>query len=581
VAPKRSSLYAEQLGREKGTVRKDWGGKVSVALVYPNHYAVGMSNLGFQTVYRLLNGREDTVAERVFLPEKKQESFFFKSSRGLLSTESLAPLWKFDLIAFSLSFEIDYLHILAILDMGRIPLLSRQRGTFLPLVMAGGVTTFLNPEPIAPFVDCFLLGEAETILDPFIDLFKDLKKNRVDKETALTTLAGEVPSLYVPSLYKVIYGGDKKIRAMIPRKSHVPEKIRVAHAALEASPVATSTILSDKTSFSNKVLVELGRGCGRSCRFCAAGYVYRPPRVHEKKTLLECIGGTIAFWDNIGLLSAAVSDTPGIEEITQHIVSNKARFSVSSLRADSLTETLLKHLKKSGQKSVAIAPEGGSERLRKVMNKHLTEEDILKAVEMIARIQAFSLRLYFLIGLPTEEPGDVDAIITLVRAIRKRIINASKERGRIGHIRLSVNCFIPKPFTPFQWHPMEPVRSLRQKQRHLKRELEKAGGIQVSFDPPNKAYIQTLLSQGDRRVGGILDQAWKCRGNWTKTLKQTNFDPDFFVYREKGFDEMLPWDLIEHGILKTHLVKEYKLALKGKESDICHVGDCIRCGVCV
>jgi len=580
VAPKSSFLHAEQLGREKGTVRKDWGGKVSVALVYPNHHAVGMSNLGFQTVYRLLNLREDTVAERVFLPKEKQESLFFKSSQGLLSTESLAPLRKFDLIAFSLSFEIDYLHILDILDMGRIPLLSQQRINSLPLVMAGGVTTFLNPEPIAPFMDCFLLGEAETILDPFLDLFKDLKKNRVDKDTALTTLAREVPSLYVPSLYEVTYGEDKKIRAMIPLKNNVPEKIRVAHAALEASPVARSTMLSDKTSFSNKVLVELGRGCGRSCRFCAAGYVYRPPRVHEERTLLECIGRTIASCDNLGLLSPAVSDTPGIEEITQYIVSNQARFSVSSLRADSLTETLLKHLKKSGQKSVAIAPEAGSERLRKVINKHLTEEDIIEAVEMIARIQAFTVRLYFLIGLPTEEPGDVDAIITLVRAMRKSIINASKQRGRIGHIRLSVNCFIPKPFTPFQWHPMELVRSLREKQRRLKRDLEKAGGIRVSFDQPKKAYIQTLLSQGDRRVGSILYQAFQCRGNWTKTLKQTDFDPDFFVYREKGFDEILPWDNIEHGILKTHLVKEYKLALRGKESDICHVGDCNRCGVC-
>jgi radical SAM superfamily enzyme YgiQ (UPF0313 family) len=581
VAPNRSSLYEEQLGREIGTVRKDWGGKISVALVYPNVYNVAMSNLGFQSVYRQLNLREDTVAERVFLPEKKQESLFFKSSQGLLSTESLAPLRKFDLIAFSLSFEVDYLHILAILDMGRIPLLSHKRGSFLPLVVAGGVTTFLNPEPIAPFVDCFLLGEAETILDPFLVLFKDMKKNKVDKDTALTTMAREAPSLYVPSLYEVTYGEDRKIRAVLPREKNVPEKIRVAHAALEANPVTTSAILSDKTSFSNKMLVELGRGCGRSCRFCAAGYVYRPPRVHEKKTLLACIDRITPSCDNIGLLSAAVSDTPGIEEIAQHIVRNKSRFSVSSLRVDSLTEALLKHLKKAGQKSVAIAPEAGSERLRKVINKHLTEETIIESVEMIARIQAFSVRLYFLVGLPTEGLGDVDAIITLVRTLRKRIINASKERGRIGHIRLSVNCFIPKPFTPFQWHPMESVPSLKAKQRRLKRNLGKVGGIRVSFNQPKKAYIQTLLSQGDRRVAKILYEAFQCGGNWTKTLKQTDFDPDFFVYREKGFDEILPWDIVDHGLFKAHLVKEYKLALKGEESEICPVEDCIRCGVCL
>lgn len=581
MAPKWSSLYEEQLGREQGTVRKDWGGKISIALVYPNFYNVAMSNLGFQAVYRQLNLREDTVAERVFLPNKKQESLFFKSSQGLLSTESLAPLRKFDLIAFSLSFEADYLHILTILDMGRIPLFSHQRASFLPLIIAGGVTTFLNPEPIAPFVDCFLLGEAETILDPFLDLFKEMKENKVDKSTALNTLASEAPSLYVPSLYAVTYTEDQKIRAIIPLKKNVPEKIRVAHAHLEAIPVTTSAILSEKASFSNKMLVELGRGCGRSCRYCAAGYVYRPPRVHEKKKLLECIDKITASCNNLGLLSAAVSDTPGIEEIAQHIVRSRSCFSVSSLRADSLTETLLKQLKKAGQKSVAIAPEAGSERLRKVINKHLTEEAIIKSVEMITRIQAFSVRLYFLIGLPTEGPGDVDAIISLVQTLRKRIINASKERGRIGHIRLSVNCFIPKPFTPFQWHPMESVSALKAKQRRLKRDLEKMGGIRVSFDQPKKAYIQTLLSQGDRRVAKILYEVFQCGGNWIKTLKQIDFNPDFFVYRAKGFDEILPWDIVEHGIFKAHLVREYKLALKGEESEICPLEDCIRCGVCV
>jgi radical SAM superfamily enzyme YgiQ (UPF0313 family) len=275
-----------------------------------------------------------------------------------------------------------------------------------------------------------------------------------------------------------------------------------------------------------------------------------------------------------------VSDTPGIDEIAQYIVSNKARFSVSSLRADSLTESLLMDLKNSGQRSVAIAPEAGTERLRKVINKHLIEADIFKAVKMIARIKAFTIRLYFLIGLPTEETEDVDAIIALVQGIRKEIINVSKERGRVGHIHLSVNCFIPKPFTPFQWYPLESIGSLKEKQRRLKKGIEKMGGVRVRFDQPKKAYIQTLLSQGDRRLGGFLHEAFQHHGNWTKTLKKSGFDSDFYVYRKKEFTDILPWDFIDHGIHKMHLIKEYKLALRGEESDICRVGDCIRCGVC-
>jgi radical SAM superfamily enzyme YgiQ (UPF0313 family) len=327
-------------------------------------------------------------------------------------------------------------------------------------------------------------------------------------------------------------------------------------------------------------LIELGRGCGRSCRFCAAGYVYRPPRIHDKDSLIACAGDAIGSFGRAGLLSPSVLDTPGIEDITGMIAGIGGSFSLSSLRADLLTSEILEHLKKAGQKTVAIAPETGSERLRKVINKHLTNEQITRAVRLIAKAGDFSLRLYFIMGLPTETREDSAAILELVKSIKHHMIKESKERGRIGSIRLSVNCFIPKAFTPFQWFPMENVTLLKEKQKWLRRAFEKEGGVKASFDVPKWAYIQALLSLGDRRVGSVLMLAHKFRGDWSRAFRHSKINPEFFVYRPKGLDEILPWDFIDHGIRKEYLIGEYRLALKGKESDICRVGECDRCGVC-
>ena len=282
----------------------------------------------------------------------------------------------------------------------------------------------------------------------------------------------------------------------------------------------------------------------------------------------------------IGLLSASVSDTPGIGRISGIIVDKGGTFSVSSLRADSLTEELLKNLKRSGQNTVAIAPEAGSERLRKVVNKHLTREQILSAAQLIARTKDFTLRLYFLIGLPTETNEDVADILQIIKAIKHQVIKESSTRGRIGRIKLSINCFVPKPFTPFQWFPMEYISTLKTKQKWLKKALVREGGVNVNFDVPKWAYVQTLLSMGDRRVGSILLLAHELHDDWTRAFRSSQINPDFFVHRPKECDEILPWDFINHGINKEYLLNEYTLALKERESDICHVGKCHRCGVC-
>jgi radical SAM superfamily enzyme YgiQ (UPF0313 family) len=580
VSDKIVSLYRARLAREKGVIRKDWGGKISIGLAYPNHYRIGMSNLGFQIVYQLLNEKKNVVAERFFLPDDREMSLYLESGKDLLSMESQSPLLRFHLVAFSLSFENDYPNILKILQLGKLPLLSHERDDSHPVIMAGGITTIMNPEPLSLFFDLFLLGDAEASLEAFMALFIDVMPTLESKQEVLKTLAQNLDSLYVPSLYHTEYHGNGTIKSMEPAHPGVPAKIKVARHLKADAPAAISGILTPDTEFADRVLVELGRGCGRSCRFCAAGYVYRPPRMHNETQLLSRVGEVMEGHDHLGLVSASVSDTPGIAHITGQIVEKGGRFSVSSLRADSLTEELLDHLKSVGQRSVAIAPEAGSERLRRVVNKQLTQDQLINAVRLIARKSDFTLRLYFLIGLPTETHEDVTQILNLVKTIKHHLIKESRTRGKIGQIKLSVNCFVPKPFTPFQWFPMENITTLKEKQKWLRKAMGKEGGVKVNFDVPKWAYIQTLLSMGDRRVGPLLLSSHKRHGDWTKTFRSSELNPDFFVYRNRESDEILPWDFIDHGIYKEYLIKEYKLALKEKESEVCQVGSCDRCGVC-
>lgn len=575
-----AALYRKRLAQERGAIRKDWGGKTSVALIYPHSYQVGMSNLGFQTVYGILNDHPALVAERVFLPDEDEFALYTRNNHPLLSLESQTPLQRFDLLAFSLSFENDYPNVLTILDLAQIPLMSRDRGEDHPLVSAGGVVTFMNPEPISEFIDFFLLGEAEVLLEGFLETFLALRSSHPDRKETLRYLAQEVKGLYCPSLYHVVYKDDGSIGLFEPTLPSIPPRVMVAKQdPMEGFP-CTSRILTPSTEFADTTLVELNRGCGNGCRFCAAGYVYRPPRLPQEDMIKGCLDDILAKNRRLGLISPSVSDVPSIEGLTGYILEKGGSFTVSSLRASSLTTGLLMNLNKAEQKTLTVAIETGTDRLRRVINKKVTNREILDAIVRIARAGFFHLKLYFMIGLPTETMEDVRDIVSLVKSLRHHVIKESRGRKRIGRIRLSVNCFIPKAFTPFQWFPMDTVHSLKDKQRLLRRSISAEGGVTIGVDVPRWAYIQTLLAMGDRRVGRMLWGAYMNGGNWRQTFRSSDINPDFFVSRQKDLNEILPWDFIDHGLKKSYLKEEYRLSLSATESPACDVGRCTRCGVC-
>ena len=567
------------LSNEKGTVIKDWGGKLTIALAYPNRYAVGMANLGFQTVYRCFNELPHVVCERVFFPEPEDVDVLARDpSASLISVESQRPVRDFDVLAFALSFENDFPNILSMLDYSGIGFFPPDRSGHDPLLMAGGVVTFLNPEPIAPFFDFFLLGEVENIIPTFSTVLKECLKRCKDRRDILEELVSRVPSLYVPEFYDVKYTEEGYVFGYVP-KGDYPEKIRCYHSS-SLEPPTTTCILTPFSEFSNTGLVEIGRGCGRGCRFCAAGFVYRPPRLVSAEKIIEATENTRELTNRVGLLSSAVSDHPEIEGICNVLKQKGFQVSVSSIRADSATRGLLRNLSESGHFSVAVAPDAGSERLRKVINKNLSEAQILDAVENLSRQNILNIKLYFMVGLPTETRSDVEEIVKLVRKIKHRVISSSKGKKKLATLTLSVNCFVPKPFTPFQWSQFLKVEELKERIKIIKRGLKGLSNVRVHTDLPKWAYRQAVLSRGDRKVALLLRAIHQNDGNWQKALSDVNLNADFYACRSRKKDELFPWDFIDHGIRKEYLWEEYQRALAEKVSPQCDVGRCHRCGVC-
>ena len=562
------------LARERGTIYKARGADVEVALAYPNTYHVGMSNLGVHQIYAVLNRRDDTACERVFLPDEDDREEYYRTGTALAALESQRPVKDFDILAFSVSFEQDYLNVLEMLDLAGIPAGRSERGPGDPLLVLGGICTFFNPEPLADFFDIMIIGEGEEVVQEFIEVFR---LNRDKGRDALLRALCSVEGIYVPGFYEVEYLADGRIRGRTRLVPEAPERIRKRSVSDIDRAAASSVILTPDTEFSDMHLAEITRGCGRDCRFCMAGYLYLPPRNLSSDQAGEQAKRADDVCGKIGLVGSALSDYPAIDELCARI---EGSLSVSSLRADSLSPALIERLARSGHKTISIAPEAGSERLRKVINKGLDEADILRAADLVFGSGIPNLKLYFIIGLPTETDDDVAEISALAQKVREVQLRHARAAGRIGRITLSVNSFVPKPFTPFQWEPMEAVASLNRKMRSLEKTLKPVGNMNVIHDLPKWEYFQALLSRGDRRLGRLLQAAHRHDGDWKAAARELGADMDFYVARRRDFDEVLPWDFIDIGVRKDYLKKEFERALEGKYTPPCKVGSCKTCGVC-
>ena len=562
------------LAGERGAIHKAHDTEVSVALAYPNTYHIGMSNLGVHQIYSILNSRSDTVCERVFLPDEQDRDEYARTRTKLFTLESKRPVNEFDILAFSISFEQDYLNVLEMLRLADIPRERRERSERDPLVVFGGACSFFNPEPLTDFFDLVVIGEGEVVTHELIETFRS---NRGKGRTELLQELCRIPGVYVPRFYDVLYHEDNTIRERVRIEPLAPEQIvKRTTTDLNAHPAATA-VLTPNTEFSDRYLAEVTRGCGRHCRFCMAGYIYLPPRSLDRDRAQEQARKADALCGRIGLVGAALSDYPEIGGLCSEI---QGSVSVSSLRADSVSGVLIERLAKSGHKTLSIAPEAGSARLRAVINKGITEQDILHAADLVFHAGIPNLKLYFILGLPTETQEDVDAILLLAEKVREVQLKHARPLGRIGRITLSVNSFVPKPFTPFQWEPMEPVESLKKKLRTLERAVSRIGNMTLIHDLPKWEYVQALLARGDRRIGRLIRAVHENGGDWKKAAKQIKLDLDFYVLRRRGFDEVLPWDFIDIGVRKEYLKNEHQRALESKFTPACRVGSCTACGVC-
>jgi len=529
------------LSREKGTVYKDPGGRINVALVYPNTYHVGMSNLGFQGIYGLLNSMRDVVCERAFLPDDGDLGEYARTQTELFSLESGRPLNRFDIVAFSVSFENDYPNIAGILQLSKIPLRSSERNFRHPLVIMGGVCAFFNPEPVSAFFDICFIGEADEMLPEFLELFRvSGKKPGILKKSV------SISGIYVPEFYSVTYGKEGNISKRYETEG-APEYVKRRFLQDISQSKITTSIITSETEFSEMFLIEMMRGCPWNCRFCAAGKIYAPPRRKDFKVIEDETRKGLTKTKRIGLIGPSLSDYPQIKDVLKI---PGVDFSITSLRAGSRSAELVTLMK--GHRSVSIAPEAGTERLRRVIDKRITEEDILNTSELLFAGGIETLRLYFMVGLPTETREDVDAIIGLVKKIRS--VSAK------GHITLSVGTFVPKPFTPFQWHSMEAPMEVKERLKMIKKAIPGIKGARVFHDVPKYAYMQGLFSMGDRRVSAVIEKMLKT-GDWMKAAGAAGIRESHYIFRRKDFSEILPWDFIDMGVSKEKLWAEYRQAL--------------------
>ena len=581
----------ERIAKERVLYERHTHGDIAACLIYPNIYRLGMANLGFQAVYQIFDRDAHVAIDRAFLPESDERELMTTRGLPLRSFEQDRPLSDFDILAFSISFETDYLNVLQILELARIPLRRSDRaGRNYPLIIAGGSAVFLNPEPIADFIDLFLIGEGEEMLPEFLARYPDCRARGGKGESMMAELA-QVVGVYRPDLFAPHYDESGRLREVGYIGSGAPRVKRRLIKDLDRF-TTSSLILTDESVFGDMYLVEASRGCQWGCRFCAAGFMYRPIRYRSPDKIVAEAERGLSERNVIGLVGAEMASVPGVASIAQTVADRGGRLSPSSLKADCISPELARALARNGNNSVTIAPEAGSERMRKVINKNLNEAEILRAAHTMVGEGVENLKLYFMLGLPEERDDDVLGIAHLTAKI---LDQSAAAKQRIGRVTISLNPFVPKPWTPFQWDPMEEGRSVKRKIGLLRRHLARLGRIELDAESPREAYFQTLVSRGDRRVGNILERLnaerryeagsiWHglaaIRREFESGAGKGLPNPDAYVHRAYAHDELLPWDFIDHHIEKWFLLSERKKAQYEHQSPPCDVTVCKVCGAC-
>ncbi|KJU83543.1 radical SAM domain-containing protein [Candidatus Magnetobacterium bavaricum] len=526
------------LNTETGTVYKQHGGKVRVCLIYPNTYYVGMSNLGFRLVYSILNARSDVVCERAFLPSQETIVELLRTRTPLYGMESITPVSGFDIVGFSVSFENDYPNLLKILRLSRLPVYAKDRDHRAPLVIMGGPCALLNPEPLSEFIDVVFIGEAEAMLDGFIDVYRA----SAGRDELFDNLRG-FSGIYVPSRYVVHYNDDGRISKRVVTSAGYPDVIRRSYVKDLNTLTVTGQIITPQTEFSSMYLVEAMRGCPWGCRFCAVRSIYGPPRKKGLETVTQQVDRSRQCGGRVGLIGASLTDYPHIKDV---LTLEGVEFSITSLRASRRSVELLSLMR--NKNSVSLAPETGSERLRRLINKQITRQDIIETATLIFNTGISTLRLYFMLGLPTETDDDVLETVELVKTLRGLT--------RRTNIVMSISVFVPKPQTPFQWHPMVTAQTVKHRLRLIKDAL-KADNVKVFHDIARHAYLEGLLAVGDRRLCRVLEFMGE-GSDWRKACQRAELSVDFYIHRQKDPADPLPWDFIDCGTGRDRLLAEYE-----------------------
>jgi radical SAM superfamily enzyme YgiQ (UPF0313 family) len=555
------------LAKEVGYVKKPHGDRLRVALAFPNTYWVGMSNLGFQTVYRLFNREDDIVCERFFLPPKTELAELSAVKAPLLTLESQTPVGDFDVVAFSVSFEWDYVNVLTLLRLAGIPARADARNTRHPLVVIGGAVTFVNPEPLAPFADVIAAGEGEALIPGLRRSFA-AASSRADLLRHLALERG----FYVPSFYEPQYRAGEVAQpsasgtlAGYTVDAAVGAPLPVRKAALrttEAVDPPSTGIFTPDTEFGSRFLIEVVRGCANLCRFCWAGYNYLPVRAFPADRILQLAEAARVHSSRVGLVSIALCDHPEIDRILARLLEMGYAISPASLRLDDLTESIVRVLYESGERTITIAPETGSDRLRRVINKTVTNDEILDRADLIFASGIENLKLYYMIGLPTETDEDLVAIRDLTLQIRDRMLKHARRKGQIGRIVGSVNPLIPKPGTAYQRLPMEEPSMVERKIKRLRSLVSDIDNVYFNIKSERHSYYQALLSLGDRRVAAVIEAAERNGQNWRAAVAEAGIDGDFYIFRDRTGDAMLPWDIIDGGMKSAFFQSEFEKGLR-------------------